>query len=469
MRHHQHLVFKNWINGVHRSRSRSIHPVEMSERQKQDQDQRCQSGQSAKNSVIFSGGDSSKNYGPDQQRRQISDLHFNKFSTPATFGCWKIRFMTEVCTCSQFPTEAVQWIKEVEMVDPVDDLKSSSSTRGIPMPNFEVLDARIASAWTKSSIILTSKEESAWRNKRPRNSTVSFAEGRLLSWFTTTSGSLESMILSRNYVDLFTISLRNDDIQEFDSRWDGFFCLWRKSHLGRIVQIKNTRVWKTQDRIGIVWPGDSSEEIRTSASTEQRRTGVLSSARIEGWRERTKCSSYEQWSVDYCGARRSGMVHRKLKHLETGSRDTPFFVCWRTEFKWHSCVKRLPSSIWLLPKTATKRQIDGKDGWGVITVVVNTQFYELSKNPKSGLLSSQEHWLDQLVKFMLWKLLASMEKKLEFSTIRNPKDTSVVVISRETERFVNELHQLKREFKSSNKLLQEESKEERVCVTKREK
>ena len=34
-------------------------------------------------------------------------------------------------------------------------------------------------------------------------------------------------------------------------------------HLGRILQTKNTRVWESQDRIGIVWPGDSSEEIRT--------------------------------------------------------------------------------------------------------------------------------------------------------------------------------------------------------------
>ena len=34
-------------------------------------------------------------------------------------------------------------------------------------------------------------------------------------------------------------------------------------HLGRIVQIKNTTVWETQDRIGIVQPGDSSEESRT--------------------------------------------------------------------------------------------------------------------------------------------------------------------------------------------------------------
>ena len=123
--------------------------VDKSERPEQNRDLRCQSGQSAKNSVIFSGGDSSKNYEADQQQLQISDLHFDKFHTPATFACWKIRFKTEVCTCSQFPTEAMQWIKEVELVDSVDELRSSSSTRGISMPNFEVLDARIASALNK--------------------------------------------------------------------------------------------------------------------------------------------------------------------------------------------------------------------------------------------------------------------------------------------------------------------------------
>ena len=42
------------------------------------QDQRYHSGPSAKNSVIPSEGDSSKNYGADQQRLQISDLHFDK-------------------------------------------------------------------------------------------------------------------------------------------------------------------------------------------------------------------------------------------------------------------------------------------------------------------------------------------------------------------------------------------------------
>ena len=43
----------------------------------------------------------------------------------------------------------MQWIKGVELVDSLDDLKSSSSTRGIQMPKFEVFDARIASALNK--------------------------------------------------------------------------------------------------------------------------------------------------------------------------------------------------------------------------------------------------------------------------------------------------------------------------------
>ena len=65
------------------------------------------------------------------------------------------------------------------------------------MPNFEVLDARIASALNKI-IHNFQKEESVWRNKRPRKRTVSFEVDRLPTWATITSGSLEPMILSKN-------------------------------------------------------------------------------------------------------------------------------------------------------------------------------------------------------------------------------------------------------------------------------
>ena len=121
-------------------------PHVMSESQRPAQDQRCQSGPSARNSVLSSEGRFSKNYRADQQRLQISDPHFDKCPTSAKFACWRIRFKTEVCTCSQFPTGAVLRIKEVKMVEPVDDLKSSCSIRRIRMLDFQVLDAKIASA-----------------------------------------------------------------------------------------------------------------------------------------------------------------------------------------------------------------------------------------------------------------------------------------------------------------------------------
>ena len=41
------------------------------------------------------------------------------------------------------------WIIEVEMVDSMDELESSRSVAGKNFPNFELLDARIASALNK--------------------------------------------------------------------------------------------------------------------------------------------------------------------------------------------------------------------------------------------------------------------------------------------------------------------------------
>ena len=115
----------------------------------------------------------------------------------------------------------MQWIKEVELVDSLDDLRSSSSTRGILMPNFAVLDARIASALNK--IINNShfnrrislEEQKAQKQDR-------FLRGRQIAYliyeYFRVTGANDSV---ENYADLFTVGLRNDDIEEFDSKWDG--------------------------------------------------------------------------------------------------------------------------------------------------------------------------------------------------------------------------------------------------------
>ena len=113
------------------------------------------------------------------------------------------------------------WIKEVELVDSVDDLKSSLYERGIRMPDFEVLDARIASALNR--IIHNSHFErrvSLEEQKSPKEDR--FLRGRqiahLIYDYFRVTGANDSV---ENYTDLFTIVLRNDDIQEFDSKWDG--------------------------------------------------------------------------------------------------------------------------------------------------------------------------------------------------------------------------------------------------------
>ena len=114
----------------------------------------------------------------------------------------------------------MQWIKEVELVDSMDDIKSSCSLGGIQMPFFEVLGARIASALNK--IIHNShfkrrislEEQKAQKEDR-------FLRGRQIAYLiyeqfrvTGTDDSVE------NYTDLFTCVLRNDDLQEVDSKWD---------------------------------------------------------------------------------------------------------------------------------------------------------------------------------------------------------------------------------------------------------
>ena len=189
--------------------SEQTSPHVMSESQTAVQDQRCQSGPFSKKCSHHLRGKFSKNYGADQQRVQFSHFHFDKFPTSGTFACWKIRFKIGVYICLQFLKEVMQWIKEVEMDESVDDLKSSCSIRGIRMPDFEVLDAKIVSALNRVIHNTRFKRKVSLEYEKPKKRTVSFVEDRSLARSTSTSGSLEPMILS----DLFTVVLRNDDIQ----------------------------------------------------------------------------------------------------------------------------------------------------------------------------------------------------------------------------------------------------------------
>ena len=119
--------------------------------------------------------------------------------------------------CSDFPSDAMLWIKEVEMAD---FLKSSRSVCGKDFPNFDMVDARIASALNK--VIQNShfkKKVSLEEQKAQKEDR--FLRGRQIAimiydYFRVT-GANDTVL---DYADLFSVTLRDDNIQEFDTSWD---------------------------------------------------------------------------------------------------------------------------------------------------------------------------------------------------------------------------------------------------------
>ena len=109
------------------------------------------------------------------------------------------------------------WIKEVQMVQSVDDLKSSHSIRGTPGPDFELLDARIASALNKI-IQNTRFKKKVSLEEMKTHKEDRFFRGRQFAYliyeYFRVTGAHDSV---ENYADQCTIVLRND-IQEFDSK-----------------------------------------------------------------------------------------------------------------------------------------------------------------------------------------------------------------------------------------------------------
>ena len=85
----------------------------------------------------------------------------------------------------------------MELVESVDDLKSSRSIKGIRMLDFEVVDARIASALNRIIHNTQFKKRVSLEEQKSPNWTASFVEDRLLTWSMSTSGSLEPTILSK--------------------------------------------------------------------------------------------------------------------------------------------------------------------------------------------------------------------------------------------------------------------------------
>ena len=118
------------------------------------------------------------------------------------------------------PSDAMLWIKEVEMVDSSNELQSSPSVYGKDFPNFEMLDAKIAPALNK--IIQNSQfKEKVSHEKQKAQKEDRFLRGRQIAFmiydYVRVTGAHDTVL---DYAYLFSVTFHDDNIQEFDTRWD---------------------------------------------------------------------------------------------------------------------------------------------------------------------------------------------------------------------------------------------------------
>ena len=108
------------------------------------------------------------------------------------------------------------------MVDSLDEFKSSRSVYGTDFPNFDMLDAKIASVLHK--IIQNSQFKKKVSLEQKAQKEDWFLRGRQIAFMIydnfRVTGAQDTVL---DYADVFSVTLRNDDVREFDTRWDEVF------------------------------------------------------------------------------------------------------------------------------------------------------------------------------------------------------------------------------------------------------
>ena len=123
------------------------------------------------------------------------DCKFHIFTSTNSLHQHHLLVGSENCTCSQFPTETMHWIKEMEMVESVDDLKSSRSIGKTHWPDWAARRENCVSTEQNHPEYQIHEKNQSGEKKKPRSRTISFVISR--TWSTSAFKSSEPTILSR--------------------------------------------------------------------------------------------------------------------------------------------------------------------------------------------------------------------------------------------------------------------------------
>ena len=171
-----------------------------------------------------------QNFMVGQQRQQISELQFDKFPNPQSFWLWKMRFKIQVTTCSDFSIGCYfvdegsgdgWFFRQVEILA-ISLWKEFSKI-------FDMLDAKVASALKKiihnsqfKKKVTLEEQKAKKEDQCLRGRQIAFM---IFDYFRLV-GAHDTVL---DYADLFSVTLRDDDVQEFYTRWDEL--LWSMSKI----------------------------------------------------------------------------------------------------------------------------------------------------------------------------------------------------------------------------------------------
>ena len=142
------------------------------------------------------------------------------------------------------------WIKEVEMVDSLEETKSSRSVAGKDFPKFEMLDVKIASALNETSKIPTSRRRSVSRTRKPKGRVASYEEDWSPSWSTTTfellPRQIQDQIMLIYSLLFFTTIISRKLIKDgtkfyYPCQWYHLLMSWKVSTNWEYVSLRNSK------------------------------------------------------------------------------------------------------------------------------------------------------------------------------------------------------------------------------------
>ena len=167
---------------------------------------------------------------------------------------WTVNFKTEVCAKSKsaFPHISMHWIQEVFKVNRRShDIATDCGAKRFP---YDVLDAMIASALQKLLTHVHFRKRVSVEEQRAQKISTDSVEGDMIYEHFCATGANEAV---QGLSELFSVLLQNDDVQDFDTRWDRALLAASeiptdmvledlyKPNLQDSVQLMNKRIFET--------------------------------------------------------------------------------------------------------------------------------------------------------------------------------------------------------------------------------